>query len=156
LPDGLPRGDMMEERTLSEPVYTIGVAARKLALSVHSLRQYEREGLILPFKTDTGRRLFSDLELKKVRCIKRMIHEDGLNFAGIRRLLALVPCWRLRKCTAEDHRVCLSFRSSTRPCWSTEEKCVHPLPSCRDCPVYQKTVDCQNLKDLIYQRGAGR
>ena len=143
---------MDSERSLIEPVYTIGVAAGKLNVSVHSLRQYEREGLILPFKTASGRRLYSDLELKKVRCIKRMIQEDGLNFEGIRRLLALVPCWVLRGCSQKNKKGCFACRSTVRPCWDTEEKCSHPLGSCRDCPVYQKTTDCADLKRLIYQR----
>ena len=58
-----------QPRDSNEPVYTIGVAAMKLGISVHSLRQYENEGLIIPFKTATGRRLYSDLELEKILCI---------------------------------------------------------------------------------------
>ena len=118
---------MEKERSLIEPVYTIGVAAAKLNVSVHSLRQYEREGLILPFKTASGRRLYSDLELKKVRCIKRMIQEDGLNFEGIRRLLALVPCWILRNCSQKHRDACRAYHRAERPCWDTEEKCSQIL-----------------------------
>jgi MerR family transcriptional regulator, heat shock protein HspR len=135
----------------SDPIYTIGVAADRLGLTVHSLRQYEREGLILTHKTPTGRRLFSDLELEKVRCIKDMIQEQGLNFEGIRRMMALVPCWKLRKCKSSIKDSCYPVKDKTRPCWSTEEKCAHPLPDCRDCPVYQKTVHCDDIKPLIYE-----
>ena len=146
---------MDDKRSLIEPVYTIGVAAGKLNVSVHSLRQYEREGLILPFKTPSGRRLYSELELKKVRCIKRMIQEDGLNFEGIRRLMALVPCWELRNCSLKQQEACRAYHRAERPCWDTEEKCSHPLASCRDCPVYQETADCSDLKRLIYHHNRG-
>ena len=133
-----------------EPVYTIGVAAKKLDVSVHSLRQYEREGLILSFKTDTGRRLYSDPEIDKVRCIKRMVQEEGLNFEGIRRLLALVPCWKLRQCSKKSQTSCIAGKSHLKPCWATREKCHNPLPSCRDCSVYQGITHCSIIKELLF------
>lgn len=140
---------MVDSRSFTEPVYTIGVAAEKLELTVHSLRQYEREGLIVVHKTQTGRRLYSDLELKKIRCIKEMLGQ-GLNFEGIRRLMALLPCWKLKGCDESAKDNCMAFKDKARPCWATEKKCLHPLPSCRDCPVYQRMVHCDDLKKLIY------
>ena len=139
------------ERSFYEPVYTIGVAANKLGVSVHSLRQYEREGLILPFKTSAGRRLFSDLELEKIQCIKEMIQDEGLNFKGIRPLMALIPCWKLRGCSDKIKRSCKAFKNKTAPCWASKEKCVYPLPSCRGCRVYQGIVHCDDIKPLIYE-----
>jgi len=133
----------------ANPVYTIGVAAGLLDVSVHSLRQYEREGLIIPHKTPTNRRLYSDVEIEKVRCIRRMV-EEGLNFEGIRRLMALVPCWKLRKCSKAAQAACPASRESQRPCWATEAKCQHPLPSCRDCTVYQGITHCKDLKRLLF------
>jgi MerR family transcriptional regulator/heat shock protein HspR len=134
----------------TESVYTIGVAARLLGVSVHLLRVYEKEGLILCERTETGRRMYSDLEIEKVRCIRRMINEDGMNFEGIRRMLALVPCWKLRKCTTHEKNSCQAVHNSNRPCWATPEKCSHPLDNCRDCVVYRSTVDCNMVKELIY------
>lgn len=143
--------EVMVKEFSSDPVYTIGVAADILNMSVHSLRQYEREGLILTYKTSTGRRLYSDLELEKIRCIKEMIQEQGLNFEGIRRLMSLIPCWKLRNCKKEIKEACYLYKDKTRPCWSSEQKCAHPLPDCRDCPVYQKMVHCDDIKAFIYQ-----
>ena len=137
-------------RDFYEPVYTIGVAAQKLGVSVHTFRLYETEGLIIPFKTDTGRRLYSDLEIEKVKCIKKMIQEEGLNFEGIRRMLAFIPCFKLRKCTSRQGKNCAAFNMKTRPCWATEEKCHDPFPSCRDCPVYKKIVSCEDVQNLVY------
>ncbi len=141
--------NLQPRHTFSEPVYTIGIAADKVGLSVHSLRLYESEGLIIPFKTDTGRRLFSDLELEKIECIQSMIKEEGLNFEGIRRMIALAPCWKLRGCKSRKGRDCNAYKIRTRPCWSTEEKCMDPLPSCRDCDVYQKLVHCDDIQEFI-------
>ena len=133
----------------NEPLYTIGVAARLLGVSAHSLRQYEREGLILPFKTASGRRLFSDLELAKVKCIRRLIREEGLNFAGIRHMIAMVPCARLRECPGETRAACRLSRDRNAPCWTLEERCARPLPSCRDCPVYRRIVNCRDIHETI-------
>ncbi|HOK02057.1 MAG TPA: MerR family transcriptional regulator [Spirochaetota bacterium] len=140
-----------DPRDFYEPVYTIGVAAAKLGVSVHTLRLYETEGLIIPYKTDSGRRLYSDLELEKVKCIKKMIQEEGLNFEGIRRLLAFVPCFKLRKCNTSHGAKCPAYNIKTRPCWATEEKCADPYPSCRDCPVYRKIVSCEDVQNLVYR-----
>ena len=85
----------MQQIINTDPIYAIGIAAKKVGVSVHLLRVYEREGLILTERTETGRRFYSDLELVKINCIRRMINEYGLNFAGIRRLLALLPCWKI-------------------------------------------------------------
>lgn len=139
----------MDIKINTEAVYTIGIAAKKIGVSVHLLRVYEREGLILTDRTETGRRLYSDLEITKARCIRKMIQEHGLNFAGIRRLLALLPCWRMRNCADHEKESCSAFQITDKPCWATEEKCANPLPSCRDCPVYQKSVDCDQMKNLI-------
>jgi MerR family transcriptional regulator/heat shock protein HspR len=133
----------------SKPLYTIGVAADLLDLSVHSLRQYEREGLILPYKTPSGRRLYSDLELEKVRCIRRMIHEKGLNFAGIRHLMALVPCYSLRDCPVESRKRCVMMQDRSAPCWFQPGTCAIPFPSCRECPVYTNIVSCRDIQLLV-------
>jgi MerR family transcriptional regulator, heat shock protein HspR len=133
-----------------KPVYTIGVAAGLLGVSVHLLRVYEKEGLILPHRTETGRRLFSDLEIEKVNCIRRLINKEGMNYEGIKRLFALVPCWKIRQCSEEKRSQCVALKNYEKPCWATTEKCAHPLPSCRDCIIYRTTVDCADLKALIY------
>jgi len=138
------------EKIDTEPKYTIGIAARMLGVSVHLLRVYEKEGLILSSRTETGRRMYSDLEIQKILCIRKMISEKGMNFEGIRRMLALFPCWKVRQCEENDKRSCHAFIASERPCWATEEKCAHPLESCRDCIVYKATIDCDDIKKILF------
>ncbi len=140
----------MVEISYYEPIYTIGIAASRLGVSVHTLRQYESEGLILSHKTKTGRRVYSEMEIDKVRCIKKMIHEQRLNFEGIRQLMSLIPCWKVRKCCDNEHEECESYKNRTRPCWDTREKCKNPYPNCRDCEVYRWFISCSDLKEYIY------
>lgn len=136
-------------RSFYEPVYTIGIAAIKSGTASHTLRLYEKEGLILPFKTETGRRIYSDLEIEKVKCIQMMIKEKGMNFAGIRRIIALVPCWKLRNCNANNKQRCLAYKHREIPCWTSKEKCAHPMSSCRECDVYKKISTCEDVQRWI-------
>ncbi|MBN1504360.1 MAG: MerR family transcriptional regulator [Candidatus Eisenbacteria bacterium] len=138
-------------RVSSEPLYTVGVAAQMVGTSPQTLRLYENEGLILAHRTESNQRRYSDVEIAKVRCIQKMIREEGMNFSGLRHLFALIPCWELRDCPEEDHEKCPAFLNRTGPCWAMAEKCLHPLDSCRDCAVYLETTDCSELKDLLFR-----
>jgi len=137
--------------TYTDPVYGIGLAASRLGLTVHSLRQYEAEGLIIPFKTPSGRRIYSELELEKIRCIKSMIQEKGLNFEGIRQMLSLIPCWKLRKCPASVRDACKVRASRNGPCWQAGGHCRKGIQDCRNCAVYRGLSSCEDIKRLLLE-----
>jgi MerR family transcriptional regulator, heat shock protein HspR len=128
------------------PEYSIGQAAKQLGISTHSLRVYEKQGLILPHRTSSGRRVYSELEILKIKSIMELIREEGLNFAAIRRLMALVPCWEIR---GEDYDKCVEcpvLQEDSKPCWSDPDNCMHSDQQCRECPVYVNTVSLKTLK----------
>ena len=54
-----------------------------------TLRKYERLGLLRPARTIGSMRLYSSEEIERLRFIKRLVEEDGVNLAGVQRLLAL-------------------------------------------------------------------
>ena len=64
------------------PVYTIGTAAKMLSVSVQTLRLYEHEGLILPFKTPGNQRMYSPEDIERLRCIRKMINEEKISIDG--------------------------------------------------------------------------
>ena len=133
-----------------EPVFPIGVVARKFGISVHTLRLYEAEGLILPYKTETRRRLYSQADLQRLSCIREMIDKKGLNITGIKWLLSMTPCWDLLPCSEEDRQNCDAFTDATEPCWMVPhkaEKCQKL--ECRECHVYQSFADCKNFKEHL-------
>lgn len=64
------------------PLFTIRMAARIVGIHQQTLRAYEREGLIRPARSDGGHRLFSDADIERVRTIRRLVTELGVNLAG--------------------------------------------------------------------------
>ncbi len=72
-----------------EPVFVISVAARLLEMHPQTLRKYEREGLILPSRTDGNLRLYSDRDIERLRQVKYLVEECGLNLAGVQLALQL-------------------------------------------------------------------
>ena len=72
-----------------EPVFIISVAARLLEMHPQTLRKYEREGLIAPSRTTGNLRLYSDEDLERLRQVKYLVGELGLNLAGVQLVLEM-------------------------------------------------------------------
>lgn len=67
----------------NEPVFVISVAARLVEMHPQTLRKYEREGLIAPSRTTGNLRLYSDRDIERLRQVKYLVEERGLNLAGV-------------------------------------------------------------------------
>jgi len=72
-----------------EPVFIISVAARLLEMHPQTLRKYEREGLIAPSRTTGNLRLYSDEDLVRLRQVKYLVADRGLNLAGVQLVLEM-------------------------------------------------------------------
>jgi len=134
----------------TEPVYTLGIASRLSGISVYTIQQWISKGLILPHKTDTNRNLFSESDIKRLRNIRGLIDEHGLNIAGIKALYALIPCWIIKPCSDKDRKACDAYRASLVPCWEAAEKgpeCKYI--DCRTCEVYLAPTEMDNIKSLL-------
>jgi MerR family transcriptional regulator/heat shock protein HspR len=146
------------QQTIDDPVISIGVLAQKVGLSVSAVRKYENEGLIIAHRTDSGHRLFSLEDIRRVRNIQHMIQDLGLNIEGIRRMQALLPCWDLHPCDAETRQNCPTFSDTTQPCWMIKGlNCAPQGNECRCCIVYRLGSLCtQDIKRLLHdQNGTG-
>ena len=69
--------------------YVISVAARLLHMHPQTLRKYERIGLIMPSRTVGMLRLYSEHDIVRLRLIKHLVEELGLNLAGVQLALGL-------------------------------------------------------------------
>jgi len=140
----------MKQKKETGKLYKIGETAEKAGISVPTLRMYENEGILIPIRSKGGTRYYDDEDLSWIMCIRRMISELGLNLAGIRRLLALIPCRDLKKCSQENFEKCVVGEDSTKPCWMILKQSSNTsFDECHDCPSYRYSVNCDNMKGLF-------
>jgi MerR family transcriptional regulator/heat shock protein HspR len=69
------------------------------------------------------------------------LHEKGLNQEGLRRLLALMPCWEMRGCSPEAKDGCASWSERGTPCWDLARKSGSNSNHCFECAVYLAAAD---------------
>ena len=74
---------------MSSDVFFISMAARELGMHPQTLRKYERLGLVSPTRTIGSMRLYSPEEIERLRLIKRLVDEQGINLAGVQQLLSV-------------------------------------------------------------------
>jgi len=72
-----------------EPVYLISVVSKILNIHPQTLRQYEREGLIKPSRTEGKMRLYSQRDIDRLKLILSLVRELGVNLAGVEIILQL-------------------------------------------------------------------
>ena len=72
-----------------DDLYFISMAARMLGMHPQTLRKYERLGLVQPTRTIGSMRLYSQEELERLKLIKRLVDDAGINLAGVQRLLSI-------------------------------------------------------------------
>jgi len=72
-----------------EPKYVISVAARIVGIETHTLRYYERVGLVQPFRSGGNIRYYSEEDIERLRHVKRLMKELGINLAGVEVVLRM-------------------------------------------------------------------
>ncbi len=75
--------------TYDEPVYLISIVSKILDIHPQTLRQYERENLISPSRSDGRIRLYSQRDIDRIKLILRLTREMGVNLAGVDVVLRL-------------------------------------------------------------------
>jgi len=79
----------METNSYVEPVYLISAVAEILNIHPQTLRQYEREGLIKPSRTNGKIRLYSQKDIDHIKYVLTLTRELGVNLAGVDIILQL-------------------------------------------------------------------
>ena len=74
----------------SEPRYVISVAARMVGVRVHTLRYYERIGIIEPSRSRGNIRLYSESDISQLRRVKTLMDELGVNLAGVEVIMRML------------------------------------------------------------------
>ncbi|MGE5245446.1 MAG: heat shock protein transcriptional repressor HspR [Betaproteobacteria bacterium] len=97
---------------LDHELYFISMAARLLGMHPQTLRKYERLGLVQPSRTIGSMRLYSREELERLKVIKRLVDEGGINLAGVQRLLSIAEV--VQRIRPLMHEESLSARDARR------------------------------------------
>jgi MerR family transcriptional regulator/heat shock protein HspR len=81
----------------------ISMAARELGMHPQTLRKYERLGFVQPSRTMGSMRVYSREEIERLRLIKHLVDELGINLAGVQRLLSVAEVVeRMRRMAREE------------------------------------------------------
>lgn len=102
------------------PVFVISVAAQLAGMHAQTLRQYDRLGLVSPNRTVGGGRRYSARDVALLREVQRLSQEDGVNLAGIKRIIELEAHVdalrsRLRETLGELDRLRAGLADERRP-----------------------------------------
>src|SRR5215510_362730 len=89
-------------------LYFISMAAEMLGMHPQTLRKYERLGFIQPSRTIGSMRVYSREELERLRLIKRLVDDLGVNLAGVQRLLAVAEVMQRVRPLLEEHALSTS------------------------------------------------
>ena len=76
--------------SLDKPIYTISVASEILETHPRTLMMYEHLGLVVPKRTSTNRRRFSQRDVMKLQTIQKLTRHHSVNLAGVRYILKLL------------------------------------------------------------------
>ena len=92
----------------TEPCYVISVAARMIGVHSQTLRYYERAGIIEPSRSRGNQRIYSASDVERLRQIKTLVDDLGINLAGVEVIL------RLTKRMAEMESQMMEMQSEIR------------------------------------------
>ena len=122
-------------------LYPIGIVAELLSIHPRTLRIYEQEGLIKPARRG-GKRFYSNNDLQWLKCLRKLLTDEGLNIAGIKKLLTIAPCWNIRGCSEEMRKQCPAILNFPVPCWDLVPRaCKDKGQNCSECEVYLKKMN---------------
>ena len=79
----------MMHHQYEEPVYLISIVAKILDIHPQTLRQYERENLVIPSRSNGRIRLYSQRDIDRIKLILRLTRDLGVNLAGVDIILRL-------------------------------------------------------------------
>ena len=89
----------------TEPRYVISIAARMLGVHTHTLRYYERVGIIEPSRSLGNIRLYSENDIARLRRTKTLMNDLGVNMAGVEVIMRMAQCMSELQHEIEDMKV---------------------------------------------------
>lgn len=82
--------EIMDANSDNKPLFTLSVTAEILGVHPRTLMIYENENLVVPFRTKTNRRRYSQRDIRKLQFIRYLTNKKGVNLAGVEAILELI------------------------------------------------------------------
>jgi MerR family transcriptional regulator/heat shock protein HspR len=80
----------MEDLDEREPRYVISIAARMVGVRTHTLRYYEKVGIVEPSRSRGNIRLYSESDIAQLRRVKALMEDLGVNLAGVEVIMRMI------------------------------------------------------------------
>jgi len=80
----------MDDFNEREPRYVISIAARMVGVRTHTLRYYERVGIVEPSRSQGNIRLYSESDIAQLRRVKTLMDDLGVNLAGVEVIMRIM------------------------------------------------------------------
>jgi len=140
--------DLTDEEKQTMPLYPIGIVSELIGTTDQTLRLYEKHGLIKPARRNKNR-YYSENDIKWIRCLRDLIHNQKISIEGIKKLLDYAPCWDITRCSEQRRNKCSAYIDKTKPCWELNRAICNAESGrlCEDCVVYiSKKLPSRSLK----------
>lgn len=131
-------------------LYTIGTVAEIINEHPETLRVWERNNLIKPNRNGYQRK-YSNNDIKRLKFIKYLIHDKGLNIAGVRQLTSMYACWFKRNCHGGAGKNSTLAINEAKECWKEEGTyCIVATDKseiCNSCEMFKTCSRCRNFNE---------
>ncbi|AGA70351.1 hypothetical protein Desdi_2943 [Desulfitobacterium dichloroeliminans LMG P-21439] len=130
-------------------LYSIGTVAELIGEHPETLRVWERNNLIHPDRAKYQRK-YSNNDLLRLKFIKFLMDEKGLNIAGVNQITAMYSCWYNRNCKGGALKNSSTIVNESKPCWKIEGSYC-PIASdkselCSSCEMLRTCSGCTGSK----------
>ena len=118
------------------PLYSIGVVSELLGIHPETIRVWEKSGVVQPPQRRSGKRFYSEMDLKRLQFIQKL-SQEGLTLRALHYYLRLYPCWKTADCSGCLHNS--DQIGSTKLCWqepATYCQVASIEDLCANCPAY--------------------
>lgn len=127
-------------------LYTIGTVAGLIGEHPETLRVWERNDLLRPDREGYQRK-YSNNDLKRLKFIRFLMDEKGLNIAGVKQLTSMYSCWYNRNCHGGVAKNSTTAVNESKPCWKIEGTyCLvssDKAELCSTCEMLRQCTDCR-------------
>lgn len=127
-------------------IYSIGTVSEIIGEHPETLRVWEKNDLIKPERQNTQRK-YSNNDFKRLKFIKYLIHNKGLNIAGVNQVIGMYPCWVNFECIGGLQKNSQMLVNDSKECWKNKDSyCMiinDKAELCGTCNMNKKCLSCK-------------